>query len=93
MADKFEEARHKLVMEERKHLFLTGIKKVRSFDPKEIILETIKGTLCIKGQELGIKNLNLEQSEVEIEGYVDAVNYPATRSTETSKSVWERIFK
>lgn len=84
---------HKMIMEDRQQLLLTGVIKVKSFDPKEIILETIKGRLQIKGQELGIKSLNLEESEVEIEGYIDVLLYPATRSTGSNKSIWEKLFK
>lgn len=84
---------HKISMEDRKYLVITGVKKVKSFDTKEIALDTIKGGLIVKGQDLGIKNLDLEESEVEIEGQIDILNYSSGRSRESSKGVWERIFK
>lgn len=93
MTDKKEEIIHKILIKDRKLLIISGVKKVKSFDTKEIILDTNKGGLLVKGQELGVKNLNLENSEVEIEGHIDSLSYASNRSKESSKGVWERIFK
>ena len=94
MVQKKEEQKHRIIIEDRKLMIITGVEKVKSFDPKEIIIDSIKGGLIIKGNNLGIKNLNLAETEVEIEGYIDVVNYIASRSADGgSKSVWERIFK
>ncbi len=93
MTEKREDSLHKIMMDDRKLLVIMGVKKVRSFDTKEIVLDTIRGGLVIKGQELGVKNLDLEQSEVEIEGQIDILTYASNRSRESSKGVWERIFK
>jgi len=84
---------HKIIIEDRNVLFISGVKKIKSFDPKEIQLDTIKGGLIVRGQNLGVRNLNLEQSEIEIEGNLDQLTYPANRSSESSRGVWERIFK
>ncbi|MGI5901410.1 MAG: sporulation protein YabP [Desulfitobacteriia bacterium] len=83
---------HKIVIEDRRYLEITGVKKVKSFDPKEIQLDTIKGNMIIKGQDLGVKNLNLEMSEIKIEGNFDHLSYSAI-SSESSPRVWERLFK
>ena len=93
MTQKIDNINHKIVMEDRNLLLITGVKKVKSFDPKEIQLETMKGNLIIKGKELGVKNLNLEQSEVEIEGQLDLLSYPISRSSESSRGIWEKLFK
>jgi len=93
MSEKKDEKLHRVVMEDRERLIITGVKKVKSFEPKEIILDTIKGSLIVKGRELGVKNLDLQQSEVEIEGTVDLLSYTTNRTAESSKGVWERIFK
>lgn len=84
---------HKIIIEERKLLIITGVSRVKSFEPKEIVLETNRGGLMIKGHELSVNNLNLEQSELEIEGQIDVVTYTVSASRESSKGVWQRIFK
>lgn len=94
MTDKKEDQKHTVTIVDRKFLVITGVQKVKSFDTKEINIDTLKGRLIIKGSNLGIKNLNLTETEVEIEGFVDVINYPTSGSTNSSsKSVWERIFK
>ncbi|NLP43040.1 MAG: sporulation protein YabP [Peptococcaceae bacterium] len=93
MSDKKAGLTHKIILEDRELLTITGVNKVKSFDKKEISLETIKGGLLVKGQDLGVKNLDLERSEIEIEGNVVMITYPAGRSGSSSKGVWEKIFK
>ncbi len=93
MADRKDELKHKVVMEERAHLIITGVRKVKSFDTKEIVLDTVKGGLVIKGHELGVKNLDLDQTEVEIEGSVDSFTYSSGKGGGNTKGVWERVFK
>lgn len=93
MPEKTDGLQHRIIMEDRRRLIISGVKKVRSFEPKEIILDTIKGGLIIKGRDLGVKNLDLKESEVEIEGDLDLLTYATNRTGESSKGVWERIFK
>lgn len=83
---------HRLVMENRETIALTGVQKVQSFDPKEIILETELGILSIKGEQLGIKQLNLEESLVDIEGYVSALIYHRSGGS-SRQGLMQRIFR
>lgn len=78
-------------MDNREFLSLTGVSKVQSFDPKEIILETVQGMLNIKGEKLGIKHLDLKEGLVEIEGFVEGLVYP--RSSGSGGNLWGRIFR
>lgn len=87
------EAIHRITIEDRKLLIITGVNRVKSFEPKEIVLETNRGGVTIKGHDLSVNNLNLEQSELVIEGQIDVVTYTANGSSESSKGVWQRIFK
>ena len=62
---------HKLEMQNRNHVDLTGITEVVSFDNKEIELETIEGAVRFAGEDLHVKRLTLEKGEVELEeGFV-----------------------
>lgn len=85
--------RHRLVMENREQIALTGVQKVQSFDPKEIVLETELGILSIKGEQLGIKTLNLEEGMVDIEGHVGALIYHRNTSEGSRQSFLNRIFR
>lgn len=84
---------HRLIMENREQLALTGVHKVQSFDPKEIVLETQLGTLSIKGNQLGIKLLNLEEGLVDLEGHVDVMSYHRHTQSGSRQSLLNRIFR
>ncbi|TGE34083.1 sporulation protein YabP [Desulfosporosinus sp. Sb-LF] len=84
---------HRLVMENRELIALTGVKKVQSFDPKEIILETELGILSIKGDQLGIKLLNLEDGLVDLQGHVSALIYHRNTGDGSRQGFINRIFR
>lgn len=84
---------HRLVMDNRELVALTGVQRVQSFDPKEIILETELGILSIKGDQLGIKLLNLDEGMVDLEGNVSALIYQKSSGSASRKSILSRIFR
>jgi len=84
---------HRLIMENREQIALTGIQKVQSFDPKEIVLETELGILSIKGEKLDIKSLNLEEGLVDLEGHVVALIYHRNTSGDSRRGLMNRIFR
>ncbi|NLC11172.1 MAG: sporulation protein YabP [Firmicutes bacterium] len=81
MVDKYEvPVKHQLTIENREKMDITGVLNVDSFDDEEIILETQQGLLAIRGEELHIKNLNLEQGELNVEGLIMELAYSEERS-------------
>ena len=84
---------HQLVMENREQISLTGVQKVQSFDPKEIVLETELGILSIKGDQLGIKLLNLEEGLVDLQGHVAALIYQRNSSEGFRQGFFNRILR
>ncbi|NHN35070.1 sporulation protein YabP [Paenibacillus agricola] len=85
--------RQEIKMLNRKLLEVTGVMNVESFDSEEFSLETENGFLMIKGQNLHIKNLSLEQGLVVIEGLVNALIYVDANSQGKSKGIWGKLFK
>lgn len=66
---------HEIRLNNREELYLTGVSHVESFDEKEVILETVMGILILKGEELSIKQLNLDEGNVSIDGTVKSLQY------------------
>jgi sporulation protein YabP len=86
--------RQEIKMLNRKLLEISGVLNVESFDSEEFLLETEMGFLAIKGANLHIKNLNLEQGMVAIEGLVNALAYVDGGSgAGKSKSLLGKLFK
>ncbi|MGA8943826.1 MAG: sporulation protein YabP [Thermoactinomyces sp.] len=86
---------HEIVMMNRNTLEVSGVTRVESFDSEEFLLQTDYGYLGIRGQDLHIKNLDLDQGRVSIEGHIVDMSYldASMPAHEKGKSVWSRIFK
>ena len=81
---------HKLEMQNRNHVDLTGITEVVSFDNKEIELETIEGAVRFAGEDLHVKRLTLEKGE--LEGRIYEIIYHEARKEKTAGGVLSRLF-
>lgn len=84
---------HQLVLAERERLTLDGVTHVESFDDAEIILETELGGLIIQGEDLHIKELNLETGNLLVMGYVDSVEYLGESLGKRGKGFLARLFR
>lgn len=84
---------HKVIMINRKSCSLTGITDVIAFDEKEVILETQMGALFIRGENMHIKRLTLEQGEVDVEGGIDSYMYSGKKAMEKNESLLSKLFR
>ena len=78
---------HRLSLNERKELSMTGVTEVVSFDDTAVVLRTQLGTLMIHGQQLQLKTLSLEGGQVAVEGTISAIVYEEPRQTFS----WRRL--
>jgi sporulation protein YabP len=83
--------RHQLTLVDREELNVDGVVSLGSYDEKEIIMETEQGMLVIKGEGLNIKQLNLEQGNIIVEGTVKGINYEDEQRQR--KGLLERFLK
>ena len=79
---------HKLQLNERKSLTMTGVTEVVSFDENTVVLQTALGLLIVQGQQLSLQNLSLEGGQVAVEGTVSALSYEEPR-----QGGWRRLFR
>ena len=47
------EAAHHIILEEREQLSVSGVEEVESFDENTIVMYTSRGTLVVRGEEIG----------------------------------------
>ena len=66
---------HRLVIEERRSLTVTGVTDVERFDEASILLSTSKGTMVVTGENLHIEKLALDGGDLKVEGEIDGVSY------------------
>lgn len=71
---------HKLTLNERRELSMTGVTEVVNFDETTVVLRTQLGMLVVGGQALQLKTLSPEGGNVCIEGNISALHYEEARS-------------
>ena len=66
---------HKLTLNERNTLTMTGVHEVLNFDEETVVVQTDLGKLMVQGQKLKLKTLSPEGGQVRIEGTIVALQY------------------
>ena len=72
---------HKLTIDERQKLTLTGATEILRFDEEAAVIAVEAGSLVVQGRELKLKTLSLEGGTVSVTGRIDAVYYEQPRQT------------
>lgn len=75
MEDKLSNSHHRIVVSSREILTLTGVTDVISFDEENVIVDTEMGVLEIKGTDLHVNKLNLENGEMDLTGEITCLEY------------------
>lgn len=79
---------HKLTLNQREELSLTGVTEVVSFDDSAVILKTHLGTLTVLGENLVLKTLSVEGGQVAVSGHISSLQYEEPRAA----GFWQRLF-
>lgn len=80
MASEQLEMPHKLTLNQRKALTMTGVTEVVSFDENLVVLRTCMGDLLVHGQQLQLKTLSTDGGQVAVEGQIRAMIYEQPRN-------------
>ena len=84
---------HDIIMRGRRLLDITGVKQVESFDNEEFLLETVMGFLAIRGQNLQMKNLDVDKGIVSIKGKIFDLVYLDDQHGEKAKGFFSKLFR
>ncbi|MFC5464895.1 sporulation protein YabP [Lederbergia graminis] len=84
---------HDVTMRGRRILDITGVKQVESFDNEEFLLETTMGFLAIRGQNLQMKNLDVDKGIVSIKGKIYDLVYLDDHHGEKAKGFFSKLFR
>ena len=71
----FNPAPHRLALDGRDKLTVSGVEDVERFDENEIVMNTTDGVLIVNGENLHIGKLSLDGGELHVDGRVDALSY------------------
>lgn len=82
---------HRLTLEGRGKLSVSGVTDTESFDETAAVLETSRGTLIVRGRELHVEQLDLEAGVVRLNGEVTSLTYEENRQSQGS--FLQRLFR
>ncbi len=91
--NKQEENKSNLNLENRKKLTISGVIEVISFDELKIDLTTNLGNLTIKGEDLKMNKLDVQNGDVIIEGNVALMVYNRKVTKKSDESIIKRLFR
>ncbi|NLK71886.1 MAG: sporulation protein YabP [Clostridiales bacterium] len=80
-----------IFVENRQKISITEVQDVESFDDELIQVSTPKGKIVIKGLNLQVQKLDLEEGKVIINGSINAINY--IEKEDKGKSFLGKILK
>lgn len=86
-------SKHDVTIEGREKLAVTGVKDVASFDDNTVVLDTEGGGLTIKGTDLHINKLSVEDGNLFIEGFIISCVYSDKLDVKKTGSFLSNIFK
>lgn len=82
-----------ITLENRHKLNITGVTGVDSFNDEMVIVDTDLGVLIIRGGKLKIQKLNIESSELNIEGEISSCEYADSSLGSNSSGFFAKLFR
>lgn len=83
-----------LILENREKLSISGVVDVESFNDECVIVDTDLGVLIIRGEDLHISKLNLDNSELNLEGEIISCEYSDSEGSKSKGGgFWGKMFK
>ncbi len=84
---------HELKITDRREIFLSGIKKITSFDNEEFLMESNMGIILLKGSSLEILRLDTHDGNVKIKGKINSFTYLDGENKQDKESFFTKLFK
>lgn len=82
---------HNIIMENRSKITISGVENAESYNESEVVLNTSKGVLIIKGDCLNLSKLNLDSGEITVNGHVAMLEYLEPKKS--GSSLLSKIFR
>ena len=92
MEEKKKDIKHNIILENREKIIITGVIDIHSFDDELVLIETEGGILTVKGTDLKMNKLNLDNNELIVEGKIIALIYSDSDNTKKG-NMFNKIFK
>ena len=82
---------HKVTVENRKAMTVSGVGQVVSYDEYRIVLRTDYGTLIIRGRDLVAGEISSATNTLKLTGRIETIQYKAAK--DKSEGLLQRMLK
>ena len=82
-----------LVLENKEILNITGVEGVDNFNDEIVVLITTKGRLTIKGENLAISKLNVDEGKLMVKGNINSLVFSEYEGQREKVSLVKKLFK
>ena len=82
-----------LVLENKEILNITGVEGVDNFNDEIVVLITTKGKLTIKGENLAISKLNVDEGKLMVKGIINSLIFSEYEGQREKVSLVKKLFK
>ena len=82
---------HKVTIENRKAMTVSGVGQVVSYDEYRIVLRTDYGTLIIRGRDLVAGEISSATNTLKLTGRIENIQYKAAK--DKSEGILQRMLK
>ena len=83
---------HTVKILERGSIFISGTKKVNNFNDSEFLINTVMGSINIKGSGLELIKLDTNDGNICIKGKINSVNY-LDNERDKEEGFFSKLFK
>lgn len=84
--------KHEVKLIDRGLIYLTGIDRIISFDSEEFLMESVMGTVLLKGEGLEIVKLDTHDGVVSIKGIINSFTYDDNKKKD-GETFFGKLFK
>lgn len=81
-----------IIIENRKALTISGVTDVESFNETSIVLYTELGELTVKGRDLRVNKVSIDNGDLLVEGDIGAVIY-GSRDRKSTQTLLNKLFR
>ena len=73
------EAKHSVMIEDKKKVEVKGVKSILGFDEEFLVLELENDTLLLSGKDLRVLDLSREKGSVTVDGLIYELKYTVAK--------------
>ena len=84
---------HSVKILDRSSIFISGTKKVNNFNESEFLINTVMGSINIKGTGLELIKLDTNDGNICIRGKINSINYLNSDDVKEESGFFVKLFK